>query len=283
MRQLWIIALAIVFATSLVRAQQVAPSISTAPAETQPVRVKVYAVGPNVTAPELQPLNPLPLFAGKCKKDMDGWVFFSLIVDAAGKPRNITFRQALGSDFDKLALQIVSMDRFKPGTYEGAPVAIAQSVEVEIRACKDETKDDHGKKFDQLQLRFQPVQTINSLPRPPEEVVLTPENSSSQEININASQVYRVGGEVSAPVIVFFREAKYSNKARRAKFEGICQLSLIVDTQGMPQDVHIVKAAGMGLDENAIEAVRQYRFKPAMKNGVPVAAMMNVGVNFRLY
>jgi protein TonB len=51
----------------------------------------------------------------------------------------------------------------------------------------------------------------------------------------------------------------------------------------MPQNVHVERALGMGLDEKAIEAVRQYRFRPAMKNGVPVPVEIKVEVNFRLY
>jgi TonB family protein len=59
---------------------------------------------------------------------------------------------------------------------------------------------------------------------------------------------------------------------------------LIVDAQGNPQNVHIVRTLGMGLDEKALEAVRKYKFKPAMKDGkIPVPVPITVEVNFRLY
>jgi outer membrane biosynthesis protein TonB len=45
----------------------------------------------------------------------------------------------------------------------------------------------------------------------------------------------------------------------------------------------VVQSLGMGLDEKALEAVQKYRFKPAMKDGKPVASMINVAVNFRLF
>jgi TonB family protein len=96
--------------------------------------------------------------------------------------------------------------------------------------------------------------------------------------------VYRVGGGVSAPVPIFTPEAEFSDEARRAKYQGVCLVSLIVDAQGNPQNVHVVRPLGMGLDEKALEAVRKYKFKPAMKDGrSPVPVLMSIEVNFRLY
>ena len=95
---------------------------------------------------------------------------------------------------------------------------------------------------------------------------------------------YHVGGGVSAPVPLNSVEAEFSDEARRAKYQGVCLISLIVDAQGNPQNPRVVRALGMGLDEKALEAVRKYKFKPAMKDGhVPVPVMITVEVNFRLY
>jgi TonB family protein len=96
--------------------------------------------------------------------------------------------------------------------------------------------------------------------------------------------VYRVGGGISAPVPIFTPEAEFSDEARRAKYQGVCLISLIVDAQGNPQNPRVVRPLGMGLDEKALEAVRKYKFKPAMKDGkTPVPVMMSIEVNFRLY
>jgi TonB family protein len=96
--------------------------------------------------------------------------------------------------------------------------------------------------------------------------------------------LYRIGGGVSAPVPLNTVEAEFSDEARRAKYQGVVLVGLIVDAQGNPQNVHIVRALGMGLDEKAIEAVKKYKFRPAMKDGkaVPVGGV-TVEVNFRLY
>ena len=60
-------------------------------------------------------------------------------------------------------------------------------------------------------------------------------------------------------------------------------LTLVVDTEGQPTDVQVVSPIGHGLDEKAVEAVKQWRFQPAMKDGSPVAQKINAQVSFRLY
>jgi periplasmic protein TonB len=96
--------------------------------------------------------------------------------------------------------------------------------------------------------------------------------------------VYQIGGGISAPQALNSVEAEFSDEARRAKYQGVCLISMIVDTNGMPQNPRVVRPLGMGLDEKALEAVRKYRFKPAMKDGkTAVPVMITVEVNFRLY
>ena len=96
-------------------------------------------------------------------------------------------------------------------------------------------------------------------------------------------KVYTVGGDVTAPVLVHSVDAEFSKKAKDAKYQGVSVVSLIVDAQGRPEHVHTIRKLGMGLDEKAIEAVRQYKFDPAMRKGKPVAVAIKIEVNFRLY
>ncbi|HKD86623.1 MAG TPA: energy transducer TonB [Terriglobales bacterium] len=95
--------------------------------------------------------------------------------------------------------------------------------------------------------------------------------------------IFRVGGGVSAPRALDTPDPEYSEEARKAKYQGTCILWLIVDPNGRPRDIKVARALGMGLDEKAIEAVRNWKFEPAMKDGKPVAVQINVEVNFRLY
>ncbi len=94
---------------------------------------------------------------------------------------------------------------------------------------------------------------------------------------------YHVGGGVSAPQLVFAPDPEFSDEARRAKYQGVCVVSLIVDAQGNPQRVQVVRHLGMGLDEKAVEAVRLYKFKPATLQGKAVPVEVNIEVNFRIY
>ncbi len=91
------------------------------------------------------------------------------------------------------------------------------------------------------------------------------------------------GGGVSAPQVVYQAEADYSEEARKAKYMGLVLVSVVVDPNGNPTQVHVVRPVGMGLDEKAVEAVRQYKFKPGMENGKPVPTIINVEIDFHIF
>jgi len=95
--------------------------------------------------------------------------------------------------------------------------------------------------------------------------------------------VKNVGGGVIGPKIIYQPEPEFSEEARKAKFMGVVTVSIVVDATGRPQNVRVTRGVGMGLDEKAMEAVRQYRFKPATENGKPVAVYLNVEVNFEIF
>jgi protein TonB len=93
----------------------------------------------------------------------------------------------------------------------------------------------------------------------------------------------KIGGGVSSPVVIYQVEPEFSEEARKAKFMGIVLVTLVVDQNGNPQNVHLLRGVGMGLDEKAVEAVKQYKFRPARFNGKPVAVQLNVEVNFQIF
>ena len=95
--------------------------------------------------------------------------------------------------------------------------------------------------------------------------------------------VRRIGGGVSPPVVLFAPEPEFSEEARKAKVAGNVLVYLQVDATGKPTHVRVLRGIGLGLDEKAMEAVRQYKFKPAMENGKPVIVEMNVEVNFQIF
>jgi TonB family protein len=93
---------------------------------------------------------------------------------------------------------------------------------------------------------------------------------------------YKPGGGVSAPIALVKPEPEYSEEARKAKWSGSVTVQIVVDENGLPQDIQVTKALGMGLDQKAIEAVKRWRFKPGMKDGKPVPVIATIEVNFRL-
>jgi periplasmic protein TonB len=94
--------------------------------------------------------------------------------------------------------------------------------------------------------------------------------------------VFRVGGGVSQPVAIYRVEPEYSEEARKAKFQGTVVLQIVVDERGLPRDLKVIRALGLGLDERAMEAVQKWRFRPATKDGKAVPVYAQVEVNFRL-
>jgi protein TonB len=96
--------------------------------------------------------------------------------------------------------------------------------------------------------------------------------------------IFRPGvGGVSAPRALFHPDPEYSEEARKAKYQGTVVLGLIVDANGRPRGLKVEKGLGMGLDEKALEAVRNWKFEPAEKDGKPVAVAISVEVEFRLF
>jgi len=92
----------------------------------------------------------------------------------------------------------------------------------------------------------------------------------------------RMGGGVVAPVVHHRVDPEFSEEARKAKYQGTVVLTIVVGEDGKPHGIRIVSSLGLGLDEKAVEAVSQWKFKPATRNGRPVPAPATIEVNFRL-
>lgn len=94
---------------------------------------------------------------------------------------------------------------------------------------------------------------------------------------------FQIGGDVSAPQLIYQVDPEFSEEARKAKFQGEVLVHLIVDATGRPTQVRVIRPVGMGLDEKAREAVAQYKFRPAKKGGQNVPVELNVAVNFQIF
>lgn len=94
---------------------------------------------------------------------------------------------------------------------------------------------------------------------------------------------YHVGGGVRPPRPIYKVEPEFSEEARKNKLQGVVVLRVIIDKDGKPQDIRVQRSLGMGLDEKAIDAVKQWRFDPGTKDGQPVPVEVSMEVSFRLY
>ena len=84
------------------------------------------------------------------------------------------------------------------------------------------------------------------------------------------------------PSIIRKIEPEYSEEARKAKWQGTVQLSVVIDETGHARDLKVSKSLGLGLDQKAMEAVAKWLFKPGMKDGRPVAVFATIEVTFHL-
>lgn len=97
------------------------------------------------------------------------------------------------------------------------------------------------------------------------------------------SVLHQVGHGVTAPKAIYSPNPEYSEQARKAKYISAAWIAGTVDSQGAFTDLCLAQAAGSGLDEKAMEAVRTWKFEPATLQGQPVAVRIVVEVDFRLY
>lgn len=116
-------------------------------------------------------------------------------------------------------------------------------------------------------------------------VFVAPTDSHAAPSPSPYGQVYKVGNGVTAPVPLNKVEAKFPPSARKDKSVagGVVLLRMVVDAEGLPQDVHVVHSFRPDFDAEALKAAKQYRFKPAMREGKPVAVSVSIEVNFKRY
>jgi periplasmic protein TonB len=95
--------------------------------------------------------------------------------------------------------------------------------------------------------------------------------------------IFRIGKGVTAPRVIYQTDPEFSEEARKAKYQGTCVLGLVVDANGRPTNIHVLSALGMGLDEKAIESVKNWKFEPGKKDGHDVSVEIAVEVDFHLY
>lgn len=245
--------------------QEVAPSTGEGPLSMKPLpptpdKYGVYRMGPGIVAPTL--VNPVPavLPPNVAESRAPHMSMLSAVIGVDGTSRDIKRVGSAETAYDTPAIEAVKQSQFHSGSLNGGPVPVRVYVMVPFFYRKPATPQvmDHDPRIDGWQIR--------------EDGESVPEDN-----------LVKIGPGVTPPRPINSVEAEFSDEARRKKIQGIVLISMIVDKNGLPANPQVVKAIGHGLDEKALDAVRLYRFQPAMRDGQPVAVRITVEVNFRLY
>lgn len=95
--------------------------------------------------------------------------------------------------------------------------------------------------------------------------------------------VYKIGGSIVPPKLIYGPDPKYTAKAKKNKLGGTVVIQLVIDQKGKTRNVQVIKPVGDGLDEEAVKAVELHKFQPATLNGNRVAMQVNIELNFHRY
>jgi hypothetical protein len=276
------IALSFLSATAQQQLPPPSPSQFKLPA---PEIVKLSNRAQGLVEPIMLPLH----FQSSPKTECDGHkesgeVTFSLVVDGMGRPRNIVFKRPLGKDMDSIAIQVAESDRFRAAALNGAPAAVAGILEVHLHSCTEPTTDVSGIKTAIIRLSSIPDQRFGISPTAPDEANLAPFSgtASAQEVATRgySNILPQIGGDIIPPTPLFSPAAENEAGTPREQTHESCGFSMTVDEHGMPQDIIPFKSVGPpALLNRAFQTVRMWRFTPAMKDGMPIPAHINVALN----
>jgi len=180
--------------------------------------------------------------------------------------------QAQIAKAEKPKVYVVTQVRFRP------PQAQQQEQKVTVRSRKvpipDPTPDEPEpirvvQEVDQPDLDIPADDTVYGIPEGPPP-------------SVDGDAPIMVGGEVKAPEKILSPQPQYTEIARKARIQGVVIVQAIIDKQGNVTNVKVLKGLPMGLEEAAVDAIKQWQFKPATLNGRPVTVYYNLTVNFKL-
>lgn len=253
-RAKWLLSVIALAASAGLAQTELPPSAQDGPMNIQqgppkPDKDGVYAVTPGITPPTMVHAEPAVYPADAPVVDHPIPCMLSAVVGVDGKPRKVEVVRGCNGEFAAPAIDAVEHSQFRPGSLNDMPVPVLVHLRVGFRPGEPSALPRLALFFGAGDGGFHP--RTRQWDKPPESIY--------------------------API------APFSEEARRRKIQGVVIVSLMVTEDGLPTDLHVEKSVGAGLDEKALESISQYRFKPAMKDGKPVAARISVEVSFRLY
>jgi TonB family protein len=103
-----------------------------------------------------------------------------------------------------------------------------------------------------------------------------------RKLALAQEHVQQLANHASGPRLISRTDPEYPLEARKAGLEGKVELVITIDTDGRSAEIQITRGLNADLDQKAIECVNNWRFRPALRNGLPVTAFASVEVVFRL-
>jgi TonB family protein len=226
----------------------------------------------DLTAPVL--LAPtLTVSTPKHCVELDGVVKFAAMVDTAGLPYELKALEASDPRLIGFATEVVEAQRFKPATMDGSPTAAAIELTVALHTCAQREKHPTDESFYRFSLRAHPLIAL-AVVAPPAAQEAAPAKPTE------AVAPEKVGGHISAPIPTVITDPAIPVSGRFLK-RGLCLLGVTIDANGLPQNIAVVRKLEPELESNAIEAVKSWRFKPALRDGsIPVAVEGTIAASF---
>jgi TonB family protein len=111
---------------------------------------------------------------------------------------------------------------------------------------------------------------------------LVPLCAAQSKAQAAVNEAVAITDEITPPRLKEVASPDYTEEAKKKKIEGTVTIAIVVDKKGDVVDAKVVKGLGHGLDENAVVAVKEWKYKPAEKDGTPIAVKMEVTVEFFL-
>jgi TonB family protein len=268
-------------ADSQLQAAPPEPSQSS-PGVQNPLRIPAGVMAGNLIS-KVVPVYPPAAKAA----NVQGIVVLHALISKTGSVENlqvISGPQMLTSS----AIEAVKQWKYKPYLLNGEPMDVETTINVNFSLAGPETPGAGG--------------TPNPAANVPVRIAPAVTQSDTAVPEFAGAPVRKVGGGVTEPELIYKVDPEFSAQAKKAKASGIVLLGLVVDQQGLPQNVRVLRGFGIGPDgkpdpklkkaaraaadgmnRNAVDAVSQYKFKPATEDGKPVPVALNVEVNFKIF
>ncbi|HEX4230344.1 MAG TPA: energy transducer TonB [Bryobacteraceae bacterium] len=108
------------------------------------------------------------------------------------------------------------------------------------------------------------------------------DDKKSTEKPKSDEKIYEVGGDVKAPKLTHYVEPEFSSSSKEAFVDGVVKIETVVTTEGLPTKLKIVSGLNTEEDKTAMEAVKEWRFRPGTKGDTPVNVKVTVELDFHL-